>query len=145
MSYFLVIDALAKSGNFCEALESEHELIELIIETLDKAIAAHTDRTTILHLIDMLDDECRSHFVKEEEYMTESHATDIGNHVLSHRHLADRTARVRSSIQNNEPSGIPDAIDLLHCIQAHITGVDQPAYERLRPGGLQGKLARSIN
>ena len=133
MSYSLVIDALAKRGNFCDALETEHELIRLLLKTLNRALATGADQPSIVFLIDTLDEECRSHFINEERYLIESGATDIASHVLSHRHLTERTVQVLSSIVAKDPSGILDAVDLLHCIQDHIAHVDQPAYTRLEP------------
>jgi hemerythrin-like metal-binding protein len=133
MSYSLVIDVLAKLGAISDALETEHELILFVTSRLNQAIASGAEQGVIIHLVDIIDEECRSHFAHEEKYMSECGAANLENHAKAHQRLLERTRKVRSAIFRRDPLGIPDAVDLLHSLENHINHLDRSAYKSARP------------
>lgn len=133
MSYSLVIEALAKRGAIIDALETEHELILFLMTTLNQIIVSGAEQRFVVYLIDIIDEECRSHFAREEKHMTECSAANLENHAKAHQRLLERTLQVRSAVFRCDPLGIPDAVDLLHSLQNHINQLDQSAYKCAQP------------
>src|ERR1022692_4088687 len=101
--------------------------------TLNQAIVLGAGQHVIVNLVDIIDEECRSHFAHEEKHMSECGAANLESHLTAHQRLLERTLQVRSSIVSCDPLGIPDAMDLLYSLQNHINHFDQPAYQCAQP------------
>ena len=133
MSFSIVIDALAKRGAISEAIEAEHEFISALIGALNTAIASGVDQPVIIHMLDIVVEECRNHFVAEEKYLADGGAATLAAHAGVHNRLLDRALQVRAEIARRDPLGIPNAVDLLCALRNHITSYDQPALASLQP------------
>lgn len=132
MSYAFLIDELAKRGAVADALDTEHELIAVLIKALNTAIVSGAPHSIIVHLLDLVDEECRNHFVSEEEYMCICGCASLQAHKAAHSQLLERALRVRSAVIHCHAEGKLDAMDLLHDLENHIEHTDKDAYRVLR-------------
>ncbi len=129
MDYARTIEALADSGATVAALEAEHEAIDSILNTLNKAMRAGADTAIIVRILDIVVDYCASHFAREEKFLREHGARNVDAHAAIHRTMGEQLLAIRARLNAGCPTAALDLVDQLDTMRAHIKLGDEPAYE----------------
>lgn len=127
------IRGLKDRGCAIEALQVEHDAIELILNHLGEAVLCGACRAEVIEILNASVDFCGTHFADEEEFMRRSGYAHLDAHVLAHRHLLEKfVAARRSASGEGLPFAALDAVDLLHQFHEHVRTYDLAAQPLLR-------------
>ncbi len=129
MDYARAIDALADSGAIVAALEAEHEAIDSILNTLNKAMRAGAETPILIRILDIVVDYCGSHFAREEKFLGDHDGRNVDAHAAIHKMLAGQLLAIRARLNDGCPEASLDLVDHLDALRAHIKHADEPAYE----------------
>ena len=127
------IRSLKDRGCAVEALQVEHDAIELILNYLGEAVLCGACRAEVIGILNASIDFCGTHFADEEGFMRKSGYAHLDAHILAHRHLlAKFVAARRSASGEGLPLAALDAVDLLHQFHEHVKTYDVAALPLLR-------------
>jgi hemerythrin-like metal-binding protein len=127
------IRSLKDRGCAVEALQVEHDAIELILNLLGEAVLCGASRAEVIEILNASVDFCGTHFADEEGAMRESGYAHLDAHILAHRHLLGKfVAARRSASGEGLPVATLDAVDLLHQFHEHVKTFDLAAGPLLR-------------
>lgn len=125
------IRTLKDRGCAVEALQVEHDAIELILDCLGGAVLCGASRAEVIEILNASVDFCGTHFQDEEDFMRSSGYAHLDAHILAHKGLLARfVAARRSASGDGLPLATLDAVDLLHQFHEHVKTYDvaaQPA------------------
>jgi hemerythrin-like metal-binding protein len=127
------IRGLKDRGCAVEALQVEHDAIELILNHLSEAVVCGAYRAEVIEILNASIDFCGTHFADEEGFMHKSGYAHLDAHILAHRHLLGKFVAARRSASGE---GLPfvtlDAVDLLQQFHEHVRTYDLTAQPLLR-------------
>jgi hemerythrin-like metal-binding protein len=127
------IRSLKERGCTVEALQVEHDAIELILNHLGEAVLCGASRAEVIEILNAAVDFCGTHFTDEESSMRKSGYAHLDAHILAHRHLLGKfVAARRSASGDGLPLATLDAVDLLHQFHEHVKTYDLAAQPLLR-------------
>lgn len=122
------IRTLKDRGCAVEALEVEHEAIELILTSLSDAVHSGAEAEEVIEILNASIDFCGAHFADEEEVMRESGDLQAP-HISAHRHLLAKFVAARRRAAGECLSlATLDAVDLLHEFHEHVRTFDRTAH-----------------
>jgi hemerythrin-like metal-binding protein len=130
------IRTLKDRGCAVEALQGEHDAIELILTSLGDAVLSGAEQAEIIEILNASIDFCVAHFADEEEFMRKGGHAQLDAHVAAHRHLVAKFVAARQSASGDGLSlATLDAMDLLHEFHEHVRTYDlatQPLFRTTR-------------
>jgi hemerythrin-like metal-binding protein len=127
------IRGLKDRGCAVEALQVEHDAIELILNHLGEAVVGGACRAEVIEILNASIDFCGTHFTDEEGFMRESGYAHLDAHIRAHQHLLGKfVAARRSASGEGLPLATLDAVDLLHQFHEHVKTYDVAAQPLLR-------------
>jgi hemerythrin-like metal-binding protein len=127
------IRSLKDRGCAVEALQVEHDAIELMLNHLGEAVVCGACRAEVIEILNASIDFCGTHFADEEGFMRKSGYAHLDAHILAHRHLLGKfVAARRSASGEGLPLATLDAVDLLHQFHEHVKTYDVAAQPLLR-------------
>src|SRR5260370_14943047 len=120
-------------GCAIEALQVEHDAIELILNHLGEAVLSGASRTEVIENLNASIDFCGTHFADEEGFMRKISYAHLDAHILAHRYLlAKFVAARRSASGEGLPLATLDTVDLLHQFHEHVKTYDVAAQPLFR-------------
>ena len=126
------IRALKDRGCAVEALQVEHDAIELILDCLGGAVLCGASRAEVIEILNASVDFCGTHFRDEEDYMRSIGYAYLDTHILAHKGLlAKFVAARRSASGEGLPLATLDAVDLLYQFHEHVKTYDAAVYPSL--------------
>jgi hemerythrin-like metal-binding protein len=127
------IRTLKDRGCAVEALQVEHDAIELILTSLGEAVLSGAEHAEVIEILNASIDFCGAHFADEEEFMGKGGRAQLDAHVSAHRHLLAKFVAVRRSASGDGSSlATLDAVDLLHEFHEHVRTFDRAAQPLFR-------------
>ncbi len=126
------IRTLKDRGCAVEALQVEHDAIELILDCLGGAVLCGAGRAEVIEILNASVDFCGTHFQDEEDFMRTSGYAHLDAHILAHKGLLARFVAARRSASGDGLSlAALDAVDLLHQFHEHVKTYDVAAHPSL--------------
>jgi hemerythrin len=131
------IRSLKDRGCAVQALQVEHDAIELILSHLGEAVICGACRAEVIEILNASIDFCGTHFADEERFMRQSGYAHLDAHILAHKHLLGRfVAARRSASGEGLPLATLDAADLLHQFHEHVKTYDVAAQPLFRDAAI---------
>jgi hemerythrin-like metal-binding protein len=134
------IHLLNNRGCALDALEAEHDAIELVLQHLTQAVLSGADRAEVIEILNTSIDFCATHFADEEEFMLKNGYAHLDLHVAAHKQLLVQFVEARRS---GSGEGLPlatlDVAELLHAFHRHVETYDRVA----RPSSGETRKART--
>jgi hemerythrin-like metal-binding protein len=127
------IRSLKDRGCTVEALQVEHDAIEMILNRMGEAVLCGACRAEVIEILNAAVDFCGTHFTDEEACMRESGYAHLDAHALAHKHLLSKFVAARRSASGDGLSlAALDAAGLLHQFHEHVKTYDLAAPRSLR-------------
>ncbi len=135
------IDALKNRGCLAEALNVEHEAIDIALQSLEAAVTSGASRAEVIDIMNAVIAFCTVHFADEETLMRSGGYRRLAAHVASHKRLL---AKFVTALRSAEGEGISlatlDHLDLLHAFHHHVTVWDRRMAAGLTAAGKSSHL-----
>src|ERR1017187_5076686 len=81
------IHFLNNRGCAFEALEAEHDAIDLVLQNLTEAVLSDANRAEVIEILNTSIDLCATHFADEEEFMLKNGCAHLDTHAAAHKQL----------------------------------------------------------
>lgn len=120
------IHTLKSRGRAFEALQAEHEAIEMVLRCLAEAVLSGVSRAEVIEILNASIDFCATHFADEEGFMRESGDSHVDAHAVAHKQLLARLVAVRRSASGEGLAlATLDAVGLLRAFHEHVKTWDR--------------------
>jgi hemerythrin-like metal-binding protein len=115
-------------------LDSQHQELFRIVNTLHEAILERRSRDHLGELFEVLGKYTELHFSAEEAHMRRINHPDLTKHQAHHKHFIDAIGDLRSKHQKGDGTVGVEVIDFLtHWLIDHIMGWDRKYIQDSQP------------
>jgi hemerythrin-like metal-binding protein len=122
------IHFLNNRGSAFEALEAEHDAVELVLQNLREAVLSGANRAEVIEILNTSIDLCATHFADEEEFMPKNGYAHLDTHVAAHKQLLAQFVEARRNGSGEDlPLATLDVAELLHAFHRHVETYDRMA------------------
>lgn len=120
------VRTLKNRGCAVEAMEVEHDAIELILQSLHVAVLSAANRAEVIEILNTSIDFCATHFAEEEGFMRKSGHAHLDAHVAAHKDLLAKFVDARRCASGEGlPLATLDTLELLHDFHEHVETYDR--------------------
>ena len=120
------IDTLKNRDCLVEALNAEHEAIELALQSIESAVTSGASRAEVVDVMNVVIAFCTVHFEDEEKLMRRTGYRRLGAHVAAHKKLLAKFVTARGNAASEDISlATLDHLDLLHSFHNHVAVWDR--------------------
>jgi hemerythrin-like metal-binding protein len=136
MNHASTIQEFADCGAAADALEAEHDAIEMAVRALQKAVVSGASGGELLEIVTLCIHFCKAHFTNEERFMRDHEYPRLKAHRAAHQEVLEKLEQIRRCALGEEIAAAAlDTADLLDDFEEHVRTFDSAAYEEIMASG----------